>query len=244
MSIPVIDTTTSIFRLRVHQNFNWQPFATNTPTSWACPILPPGLAINTTTGLISGIPTTAGRWDCSLTAINGSGTSSALLLYMGVKASSVVPNGALGVQMDLGTGILSNPLYPATKAADPDKLSIPVIMEATLGDTKLLSITCLNAGVPQDLSLDELVFRATDLAGNPSLLTSDNTFTQLGSFESTVYQKAITFDATLLAPALSSADAIDDAVIYTDLVCELAFANPTGVIRTVPFLCRVYEPLA
>ncbi len=49
--------------------------ATNAPTSFAAAGLPAGLSVNTTSGEITGTPTTPGSTEVTLTATNGSGTS-------------------------------------------------------------------------------------------------------------------------------------------------------------------------
>lgn len=59
--------------------FSYQIFATNNPTSFAATALPPGLSINTTTGVISGTPTTLGTTAVTISATNASGTGSATL---------------------------------------------------------------------------------------------------------------------------------------------------------------------
>ena len=63
----------------------WQPVATETPTSWAITgALPAGLSFNTTTGIITGTPTTPSRSWHLITATNGSGTSEAVTLHLSV----------------------------------------------------------------------------------------------------------------------------------------------------------------
>lgn len=64
--------------------FTYQITATETPTSYAASNLPPGLAVNTTTGLISGTPTTTGVYNVTLTASNSSGSSSNFALQITV----------------------------------------------------------------------------------------------------------------------------------------------------------------
>lgn len=56
---------------------NYQMAATNSPTSYAVSsgTLPVGLTLNTSTGVISGTPTTAGSSSVQVTATNGTGTS-------------------------------------------------------------------------------------------------------------------------------------------------------------------------
>lgn len=53
--------------------------ATGTPTSYSATGLPPGLTINSTTGVITGTPTTWGTFTITITATNGSGSTTATL---------------------------------------------------------------------------------------------------------------------------------------------------------------------
>ncbi len=74
-SAPVI-TSPSTASGSVGTAFSYGIAATNTPTSFNATGLPPGLAVNTTTGLISGTPTTSGTYSVAVSATNGSGTGS------------------------------------------------------------------------------------------------------------------------------------------------------------------------
>ena len=62
--------------------FTYQITASNNPTSYSASGLPPGLTLNTTTGLISGMPTTAGSFTIALMASNAAGTSATVTLKL------------------------------------------------------------------------------------------------------------------------------------------------------------------
>jgi len=59
--------------------FNYTITATNSPTSFDATPLPAGLAVDTTTGAISGTPTAAGTTNVTLTATNATGPGTATL---------------------------------------------------------------------------------------------------------------------------------------------------------------------
>src|SRR5437773_5944620 len=60
--------------------FSYQITATNNPTSYGASGLPPGLTVNTATGLVSGTPTTAGTYPVTITATNSRGTGTSTLV--------------------------------------------------------------------------------------------------------------------------------------------------------------------
>src|SRR5205814_8196572 len=60
--------------------FSYTITATNNPTSYNATGLPPGLLVNTSTGVISGTPTTTGIYSVTISATNAGGTGTATLL--------------------------------------------------------------------------------------------------------------------------------------------------------------------
>jgi beta-galactosidase len=78
---PVITSATTASGT-VGRAFSYQITATNSPTSYTATALPAGLSVITGTGLISGIPTSAGTSTVTLSASNNSGTATAILTLM------------------------------------------------------------------------------------------------------------------------------------------------------------------
>jgi hypothetical protein len=70
---PVITSPTTASGT-VGQSFSYQITANNSPTSFGATGLPAGLTVNTSTGLISGTPSSAGSSTVTITAINSAGT--------------------------------------------------------------------------------------------------------------------------------------------------------------------------
>jgi len=63
----------------VGQAFSYQITASNSPTAFNATNLPSGLAVNTSTGLVSGTPATVGTTNATLTASNSAGSGNATL---------------------------------------------------------------------------------------------------------------------------------------------------------------------
>ncbi len=76
---PVISSPTTA-NGAVGIEFSYQITATNSPTSFNATGLPPGLSINTTTGLIAGTPTVAQTSNITLSATNALGAGTATLV--------------------------------------------------------------------------------------------------------------------------------------------------------------------
>ena len=94
---PVVSGRTEFFLL-LDQFFEFQVMATNSPDTYSASTLPPGLSLNTATGLLSGIPTSLGDYAVTLSATNADGTD-ALVLSLTVVAQG---SGAIAQALDNG----------------------------------------------------------------------------------------------------------------------------------------------
>jgi uncharacterized protein YhjY with autotransporter beta-barrel domain len=78
LAAPII-TSASTANGGLSQPFNYQITANNFPTSFSATGLPPGLSVNTATGLISGAPGAVGVFNVTVNATNSIGTGSRAL---------------------------------------------------------------------------------------------------------------------------------------------------------------------
>jgi uncharacterized repeat protein (TIGR03803 family) len=111
--------------------FSYDIQALPVATSFAASNLPSWLTLNTSTGVLSGIPDAAGVYTVSLTATNAAGTSSAFVLTIGIASGTTAPKiySASTAQGDVGSAfayaILASPPASSFSAADlPSWLSL------------------------------------------------------------------------------------------------------------------------
>ncbi len=114
---PVINSPTTA-TVNIGSAFNYQITATQFVSSFSASPLPPGLSVNTTTGLISGTPTLDGVYVVNLTATNAAASDTETLT---ITVNFVQGPNPTGVRRDYWTGIgggsisdlTSNPNFPA-----------------------------------------------------------------------------------------------------------------------------------
>ncbi|MEI6035098.1 MAG: Ig domain-containing protein [Verrucomicrobiae bacterium] len=173
MSAPVINTTTSVLGYKQWESWEYQPYATNTPTSWACPNLPAGLSIDTSTGKVSGAASVAGVFVCGLTATNADGTSSPLVLTIGIEsANAALTSSGYEVNIDVATREISFTAAAASTTAAAPAAAAPNLY-AKEGDSLLLWISFVKNGQALDLDIQTLAIAVKEFEPEARLVLGD-----------------------------------------------------------------------
>lgn len=196
MAIPTIDDTVSILAFVKGQYVEHQFAASDTPTSWAISAgaLPTGMDLDTDEGLISGTPTAAGAGIFKLTATNGSGTSAELEVAWGVESIPFETSGAIELDVDLYTGIVTNLALPVGSAP----------LYAKRGDKILVSIGFRKQGVLMDLPIVLLNAGMREYDDEGLIYLNDGGFEKVGDYDSTRYTILLDFTAAEIASMLSN----------------------------------------
>jgi uncharacterized protein (DUF1800 family) len=121
---PQILSASDVLLIQNSPPFTYQIVASGNPTGYSAINLPPGWTINSTTGVISGTPAEAGRWESVVTAVNAFGSGSAPLTIQVLATGNAI---ARDVWTGLpGTAVASIPLAsPPTSSAPITLLEVP-----------------------------------------------------------------------------------------------------------------------
>ena len=136
--------------------FSYQIAASNTPTSYTATGLPAGLTLNTTSGLISGTPTTAGNSSVTLGATNAAGTGTAAL-SIAIAAPPPTITSALSATGTVGTAFS----YQITASNAPTSYSATNLPAGLTLNTA----SGLISGTPTSAGSSSVTLGATNAAG-------------------------------------------------------------------------------
>ena len=152
---PVITSATAASGT-IGSAFSYTITATNNPTSFNATGLPAGLTVNTSTGLISGTPTTAGTYSVTISATNAGGTGSATLTLTIVNppppviTSATTASGQVGVAFSYQITATNNPTsFNATGLAAGLTVNTTtgvISGTPTIAGTYSVTISATNAG--------------------------------------------------------------------------------------------------
>lgn len=223
MATPIINPNTSVLGFTTGQFVAYQCATTDGQTgTWSCPNLPDGLSINTTTGLISGMPTTPGVYNTTIKFTNANGTAT-LPVTFGIDDAGYVTDIGIEVNIDLISGTVTFPTSPDGK------------LHGKSGDYLPLLIGLQKSGELLDLPVTGIAFGLKEFESDARLILSNGAFTKLGSYERTRWRTLVYLAPDKLAGALSDYEAsaiigdttattsTDDAQLITLLSapCEL-----------------------
>lgn len=198
MAVPIISSTTSVLGYDRGDLVNYQPYASETPTSWSASELPAGVTIHASTGLISGTADDPGVYVVAVTATNGTGDSAAFEITIGIGQGDLQPDG-IGIDLDveLSTGAI------ALAGLEGGGDSAPSLFVKS-GDQLLLDIGFWKDDSLQDLPITSVAFVLREFEGEGNLTLSDGAFLQQGDGPDTRFRILVDFDKTAIDNALSS----------------------------------------
>jgi len=142
------------------EDFSYTITATNAPTIYGAEGLPSGLSFNTSTGVISGIPTTAGNSSISITATNNDGATGSATLLMSITPPVPVINSPASANGTFGS--LFN--YQITASRAPTSFGAVGLPSGISVD----SSTGIISGTPTQFGLFASTISATNSHGTGS----------------------------------------------------------------------------
>jgi len=212
MAAPVILRIQSVLEFLQWQEFEFLPYAVNTPTFWNVSPIPPGLTFQPSTGRLSGAVARPGVWVCGIVAGNADGLSAIETFTIGVEASSYSqPVDALDVTIELGTGAVTIAPSAVTDASVNVDASTakPADLKPLLwlkrGDTKVFHVRFVKGGVIADIALTalKLGFKAFE---PEQVLVQSLGFARVATGAETMYRLAVAVTSGGLDSELSNTE--------------------------------------
>jgi hypothetical protein len=170
--------------------FTYTITATNNPTSYGATGLPPGVSVNSSTGIISGTPTSAGTYSTTVSATNGGGTGTKVIIISinpaaPVVSSSASASGTTGSAFTYTITATNNPTsYGATGL--PPGLSLNsstgvITGMPTTAGTYIATVSAANAGGTGSKAVTITIIAAGDPAGVITCYRTPGTITVNGN---------------------------------------------------------------
>ena len=199
--------------------------ASNSPTSYGATSLPAGLSVNTTTGAITGTPTTAGTSSVTLSATNGSGTGNLTLSFK--IASSAVPV-ISSATTDTGTTGTAISTYTIAASNSPTSYSATGLPAGLSVSTSTGAIT----GTPTTASVSHVTLGATNANGTGTALLTFTVNPPKPVINSPTTAKAV--QGTAFSGYAVTATNNPTTLGATGLPAGLSVNTTTGIISGTP----------
>lgn len=237
MPAPTINPQSSVPLLRVNQpySFNLSLTATSAAAvSWAAlDALPAGLALNTTNGILSGTPTTAGIRSVRFTAINGDGTSAAVTVAFGILPVPYTAQGTMEINLDLDTRVVWNPQI--TNGGAP--------LFGKSNDKNTISLGLIKSGIPQDKEVALITVRLKEDDDALPITISTGDFAKVGSGDNARYTVLLNWEAVALGAMTAGWDfpASSGGFVWAEI--EVKFLEPppgAGSAILMPLSSRTF----
>jgi PKD repeat protein len=221
LGLPVITSTLSR-TATAGSAFSYQITATNSPTSYSASNLPAGLSINTSTGVISGTPTSAGSTSITINATNATGTGAATLALI-VNVAAPVVNSALSATAVRDVAFS----YQITATNNPTSYSASNLPTGLSVNTS----TGVISGTPTSAVVRNVTIGATNSTG-----TGTATLALTVNAPAPVINSTLNSTATVGAAFSYQITATNSPTSYsaTNLPSGLSVNTSTGVISGTP----------
>lgn len=222
MAAPVIQPIQSVLFYRVGEYREFQPYASNSPTSWACSPLPDGLSFDPVIGRIYGSAEAAGVFVFGLRAANDDGMSETAIFTMGVApVAGSLREAAVTLYIDVDTRSVGLSPGGEPELEDP-------IFWAKYGDSQIFAVQFVRSGSVIELPVEGMVMALKEYDGEGIIGLSDG-FAQEGELGSARYVVHMDFGQEGIRGALANYQGDFRTAFPALFEIEWRETNTTGV---------------
>lgn len=224
MAVPVINNTQGVLYWGQWELNEFQPWASNGPTSWTTSALPAGVELDEATGRISGAPTRPGVYILGFNAYNADGVSETVLFYLGVRAAAA----SAGAFIDLDFDVLTRRVT-LTAGGDPRAAldQDAALFELRNLDSVIFNVRLRKLGATVDVAPSAFAvgFKALE---PERLIGETGGFLSVGSGENRRQRAWLTLGGNGVKSALSDGEDPAGRVAVAKAIGEikLAYTNP------------------
>jgi hypothetical protein len=237
MATPVISASSSILGFRRNESFEFQPAATNTPTSWAAVGLPSGVSINSSTGKISGAATVAGVYVVTVSATNADPATGTREFVLGIASEAAATVASADVSCEWDFDVVTRQLSVLGDAES--SAAAPGIAQALAhwkkDDIFILRLRFRKNGVVVDPDPTALTLTLKELDPEPAIALSAAFERSVGTGESAYFDLLVDLSGAAVQAALSNyeedAGTTFLANVEIQMEAEITFDSATETIR-------------